>query len=112
MHGQEEEELELADIDEDEIDSYIVKSEYLEEQASKTKREEMKDHKMYRANIDGKVVQDQRKRSIILKSSIATTYFFQFSFNLIDYMSIQSIYFITPDRIIEQVFLEKVMTTR
>ena len=77
-----------------------------------TRREEMKDHKMYRANINGKVVQDQRKRSIILKSSIATTYFFQFSFNLIDYMLIQLIYFITPDKIIEQVFLEKVMTTR
>ena len=41
VHGLEEEELELTDIDEDEIDSYIVKSEYLEEQASKTKREEM-----------------------------------------------------------------------
>ena len=41
VHGQEEEELELTGIDEDEIDSYIVKSEYLEVQASKTKREEM-----------------------------------------------------------------------
>ena len=74
VHGQEEEELELTGIDEDEIDSYIVNSEYLEEQASKTKREEMirlvdsELEKMRKSSVNLGLFRAQRSPPNVLKA--------------------------------------------